>query len=131
MHIELGSFRRILDRVVEHVEDRGAQVFRVAHYGEPLGVWIDGEMNRRLLQVVTLERGANAVADHVFEHQPKPDLVTRSLAHFSRLEHLLHGSQQALAIGEHDVVELLSLGFGQLVALQGLQIEADGGDGRL
>ena len=81
--------------------------------------------------MVALERGADAVADHVVEQQPKADLVARALADFSRLEYLLHSSQEPLSIGEHDVVELLPLGLGQVVSLQGFQIEADGGDGRL
>ena len=63
--------------------------------------------------------------------QPKADLVARPLAHFSCLEHLLHGGQQPLTVGEHDVVELLPLRLGQFVALQGFQVQADGGDGRL
>jgi hypothetical protein len=58
-------------------------------------------------------------------------VVACALAHFSRLEHLFHGRQEAFTVGEHDFVELLPLGLGQLVALQGFQIEADGGDGRL
>src|ERR1700733_6570879 len=45
MHFELGSFGRILDRVVEHVEDSGAQVFRVAHHGELLRLRVYVEAN--------------------------------------------------------------------------------------
>ena len=43
MHLELRPLRRILDRVIENVEDGGAQVLRVAHHGELFGIRVHGE----------------------------------------------------------------------------------------
>ncbi len=131
MHLQLRPLGRILDRVIENVEHGGAQVLRVADHGELLGIRVHGELDGRLLQMVALQRGADAVANHVVEEQLQTDLVACSLAHLSRLEHLLHGGQEPLAVGEHDVVELLPLRLRHLVPLQGFQIQADGGDGGL
>jgi hypothetical protein len=52
-------------------------------------------------------------------------------AKFPGLEHLLDGSEEAAGVGEHDAVELLALGLGDVAALEGFEIEADGGDGGL
>ena len=38
-------------------------------------------------------------------------------------------AKQAVGVGEHDSVEVLALGFGDVAALQGFEVEADGGDG--
>src|SRR5580698_4292446 len=81
--------------------------------------------------MVAQQCGADAIAYDVIEEHLQADLVTRPLAHFTRLEHLFHRGQEPVSIGEHDVVELLPLGFRQFVALQGFQIQADGGDGGL
>ena len=78
--------------------------------------------------MIALKDGAYAVADHIVEHEVKADLVARPLSDFPCLEHLLNGCQEPLTIGQHDVVELLTLRLRQLSALQGFQVEADGGD---
>ena len=46
----------------------------------------------------------------------------------ARSQHLFNGVEQAVVIGQHNAVELLTLGFVDLSALQCLQIEPDGGD---
>ena len=51
-------------------------------------------------------------------------------AQFARLQHLLDGGKQTVGVGEHDLVEVLPLFFGDCAALEGLAVEADGGDGR-
>ena len=47
------------------------------------------------------------------------------------MQHLVDGAQQPLVVGQHDVVELFALFVVDLARLQGLQIEADRGDGSL
>ena len=41
----------------------------------------------------------------------------------------IYGGEQTVRIGEHDAVEVLALGLGDVAALQGFKVEADGGDG--
>jgi hypothetical protein len=50
-------------------------------------------------------------------------------AEFAGFEDLLDGAEEAVGVGEHDAVELLALGFGDVAALEGFEVEADGGDG--
>ncbi len=50
-------------------------------------------------------------------------------AELAGFEDLLDGGEEAVGVGEHDVVELAALGFGEVAGLQGLEVEADGGDG--
>src|SRR5580698_6146412 len=121
IYLQLRSLRGILDRVIENVEDGGTQVLRVADDRELPSRWIepgiDGEVNRCFLQVITLQHGANAIADYLVEGDRQADLVARSLAHLSRLEHLLHSRQEPLCVREHDAVELFPLLLRYLVPL--------------
>jgi hypothetical protein len=47
------------------------------------------------------------------------------------VQDLLDGAQQTVAVGEHDVVELCAARRVHLARLEGFEVEADGGDGRL
>src|ERR1035438_5739466 len=49
----------------------------------------------------------------------------------TRFQHLFDGVQQALGVEEHQLVELAALRFFYFAPLQSLEIETDGGDGRL
>ena len=53
------------------------------------------------------------------------------LHHLPRLQHLLHRSQQAADVFQHDAIELLPLLVLDRARLQGLKVELDGGDWRL
>ena len=52
------------------------------------------------------------------------------VAHFAGLQHLLDGSEQAVGILEHELVELLALALVHFPALQRFEVQANGGDGR-
>ena len=47
------------------------------------------------------------------------------------LSDLLDGGEEPVGVGEHDPVELLALGLFDGAALEGLEVEADAGDGGL
>jgi hypothetical protein len=81
--------------------------------------------------VVALEGDGDAVGDQRSEFDEGAVGVAAALTELACFEHLLHGGKEAVGIGEHDLVELLPLGFGEFAALQGFEIEADGGDGGL
>ena len=80
-------------------------------------------------QVVALQGDGDAVGDQRVEFEQGAMLVATAGAQFAGLEHLLDGGEQAVGVGQHDLVELLALGFGDLVALQGFEVEPDRGDG--
>ena len=44
---------------------------------------------------------------------------------------LLDRLQEAVAVGEHDVVELIALGCGDITGLEGFEVEANGSQRRL
>ena len=47
------------------------------------------------------------------------------------MQDLLDGVEQAVAVGEHHVVELAAALLAHVARLEGFEVEADGGDGRL
>ncbi len=119
----------VLDGVVEDVEDGGAQVFCDA-----ADVETDGAGDRRKLdgfggQMVALERDGDAIGDQGGEFEDGALVVAAAGAEFAGFEYLLDGAEEAVGVGEHDFVELLALRFGDLTALESLEVEADGGDG--
>ena len=121
----------VFDGVVQKVEDGGAQVFRDAE-----DVEVHAERNRRELdggggQVVALEGDGDAVGDERGEFDLGAFFVAMACPEFTGFEHLLDGGEEAVGVGEHDLVEALALGLGDIAALQGLEVEADGGDGGL
>ena len=64
-------------------------------------------------------------------HQPI-EIQWKTLAHtlvsgFAGFQHLLHRSQQPVGVVEHDAVEGASLRLINIAALQGLEIETNGG----
>ncbi len=93
IYLDLRSLGRILDRVVQDVEDGRLHILRVPHDSAFLRARVHGELDGRLLQVIALQYGAYALADHLVEYQGKANLVARPLSHFARLEHLFHGGQ--------------------------------------
>ena len=80
-------------------------------------------------EVVALEGDGDAVGDEGLEVDEGAVLLAVALAEFSGFEDLLDGGEEAVGVGEHDVVELLSLFFGGCAALEGFEVEADAGDG--
>ena len=88
-----------------------------------------GELDGVGGEVVALEGDGDAVGDQRGEFEQGAVLVAAAGAEFAGLEDLLDGAEQAVGVGEHDLVELLALGFGDVAALKGFEVEADGGDG--
>jgi len=89
------------------------------------------ELDRVFRQVMALEGDGDAVGDERGEFEEGSVFMAGAMAELAGLEHLLDGAEQAVGVGEHDVVEVLPLRLGDLAALQGFEVEADGSDRRL
>jgi len=123
------AFGGVFDGVVEDVDDGGAEVF-----GNALGVEADGagdgfQDDAVVGQVVALEGDGYAVAEEGFEVDEGAVLLAVTLAELAGFEDLLDGGEEAVGVGEHDLVELLTLGLVDGAALEGFEVEADAGDG--
>jgi hypothetical protein len=81
-------------------------------------------------EVVAQKGDVDAVGDEGRELEEDAVLGTAS-AEFAGLEDLLDGGEETVGVGQHDLVELLLLFLGDGVALEGLEVEADGCDGGL
>ncbi len=79
--------------------------------------------------MVAQEGDADALADELLEIDEGAVLLAVALAELASLEDLLDGAEEAVGVGEHDAVELLALGLVDGTALEGFEVEADGGDG--
>ena len=128
---DVDAFGGVFDGVVEDVDDGGAEVF-----GDAEGVETDGagdwfEDDAVGGEMVALEGDGDAVGDEGFEVDDGAVLLTVTLAELAGFENLLDGGEEAVGVGEHDLVELLSLGLFDGAALQGFEVEADAGDGGL
>ena len=80
-------------------------------------------------EMVALEGDGDAVGDEGGEFDEGAVLLAVALAELAGFEDLLDGGEEAVGVGEHDRVELLALGFVDGAALEGFEVEADGGDG--
>jgi hypothetical protein len=119
----------VFDGVVEDVEDGGAEVV-----GDAEGVEADGagggfEADAGGREVVALEGDGDAVGEEGFEIDEGAALLAVTLTELAGLEDLLDGGEEAVGVGEHDLVELLSLRLFDGAALEGFEVEADASDG--
>jgi hypothetical protein len=87
-----------------------------------------GELDGFGGEVVAQKGDGDAVGDQRSEFDEGAVLGT-ACAEFAGLEDLLNGGEETVGVGQHDLVELLALGLGDGVALEGLEVEADGCDG--
>ena len=90
---DVDAVGRVLDGVVEDVEDGGAEVFRDAADVEADGAGDGGELDGVGGQVVALEGDGDAVGDQRGEFDQGAVLVAAAGAEFAGLEHLLDGGQ--------------------------------------
>ena len=81
-------------------------------------------------EVVAQEGDGDAVCDQRGELEEDAVLGAAG-AEFAGLEDLLDGGEETVGVGQHDLVELVALGFGDGVALEGFEVEAEGCDGGL
>ena len=107
---DVDAFGGVFDGVVEDVDDGGAEVF-----GDAEGVEADGagdgfEDDAAGGKIVALEGDGDAVGDEGFEVDEGAVLLAVALAELSGFEDLLDGGEEAVGVGEHDLVELLFLG---------------------
>ena len=119
----------IFDGVVEDVEDGSAKVF-----GDDADVEADvagdgGELDGVGGEVVALEGDGDAFGDERGEFEGGAVAVAAAVAEFAGFEDLLDSAEESVGVGEHDAVELLALRLGDFAALEGFEVEADGGDG--
>jgi hypothetical protein len=119
---------RVLDGVFEEVEDGGANVLGDGADVEADVAWDGGELDGFGGEVVAQKGDGDAVGDQRSEFDEGAVLGT-ACAEFAGLEDLLNGGEETVGVGQHDLVELLALGLGDGVALEGLEVEADGCDG--
>jgi hypothetical protein len=123
------GFGGVLDGVVEEVEDRGAEVFWDAADVEADAEGDGDELDCAGGEVVALEGDVDAVGDEGGEFEEGAGVAAAADAELASFEDLLDGGEEAVGVGEHDVVELLALVGGEVAGLEGLEVEADGGDG--
>jgi hypothetical protein len=122
---------RVLYGVVEEVEDGGAEVFDV---GEDEEADVAGDVfegDGLGLEVVAEEDGSDAFGDERMELDAGALLNALALAEFAGLEDGFDGGEEAVAVLAHDGVEALALLLVAGMALQGVEVEADAGDGGL
>jgi hypothetical protein len=81
--------------------------------------------------MVALEGDDDAVFDEGAEVDDGAVLLAVTLAELSGFQDLLDGGEEPVGVGEHDLVELLALGLFDGATLEGLEVEADAGDGGL
>jgi hypothetical protein len=125
------AFGRVFDGVVENVDDGGAKVF-----GDAEGVEADGAGDRFEDDAVrgkmmALESDRDAVGDERLKVDDCAVLLAVALSQLAGFEDLLDGGEKAVRVREHDLVELLTLGLFDGATLEGLEVEADAGDGGL
>jgi hypothetical protein len=121
----------VLHGVVEEVEDGGAEVFEVAEDKETnaAGDVFEGDVFRR--EMVAEEHCRNAVGDKGMEFDAGTLLGMVALAELAGFENSFDGGEEAVGVLAHDGVETLALLLVAGVALEGLKVEADAGDGSL
>jgi hypothetical protein len=125
------AFGGVFDGIVQDVDDCGTEVFCDAE-----GVEADCAGNRFQDdavggEMVALEGDDDAVFDEGAEVDDGAVLLAVTLAELSGFEYLLDGGEEPVGVGEHDSVELLALGLFDGATLEGLEVEADAGDGGL
>ena len=126
---DVGSVGGVFDGIVEEVDDGGAEVVGDALNMEPDGAGDGFEDDAVGLKVVTLEGDGDAVGDEGVEVDEGAVLQAMPLTQLAGFEDLLDGGEEAVGVGEHDLVELLFLLFRGCPALEGFKVEADAGDG--
>ncbi len=132
-NIEVGEAgRRILDGVFQQVEDGGAEVLGDAEDAEPDADGDGREGDAVGREVVAGKRDGDAVGDQRGQVDEDTVLLAGALAEFAGFQDLLDGGEETVGVGVHDGVELLALGFVEIrTPLEGIEIEADAGDGGL
>jgi len=128
---DVNAFGRVLDGVVEDVDDGGAEVFGDAHRVEADGTRNGLEDDAAGGEMVALQGDGDAIFDEGPEVDDGAVLLAVALAKLPGFEDLLDGGEEPVGVGEHDLVELLFLFFRCCPALEGLEVEADAGDGGL
>ena len=125
---DVDAVGRVLHRIVEEVEDRCAEVFRMAE-GEEADVSGDGlDGDGFFGEVIATEDGADALLEEGLELDAGALRGAGALAEFSGLEDLLDRGEEAVGVGAHDAVEVCTLLVADGTALEGVQIEADAGE---
>jgi hypothetical protein len=127
---DVDSVGGVLNGVVEEVEDSGAEVFGDGADVKAHVAWGGSKLNGFRREVVAQECDDDAVCDQRSEFE-ECAIAGAAGTDFAGLENLLDGGEQAVGVGQHDLVELRALDLGDFALLQGLEIEADGGDGGL
>ena len=126
---DVDAFGGVFDGVVEDVDDGCAEIFCDAE-SVKTDVARDGiEDDAAGRVVVSLERDGDAIGDEGVKVDESTVLLTMALAQLTGFEDLLDGGEEAVGVGEHDLVELLALSFVDGTALEGFEVESDAGDG--
>jgi hypothetical protein len=126
---DVDPFRGVFDGVVEDVENGGAEIFRKADdVGADIAWFEDDALGR---EVVAAECDCDAVGYERDEVDGGAVLLAVTLAELAGLEDQLDGGEETVGVGQHDLVEVLPLGLFDGAALEGFEVEADGGDGGL
>src|SRR5579872_5553457 len=120
----------ILNRIVEKIGDRGAQLLRIA------GDHISRSIQSGFITYCFRGKMMAGTGDlNGFPHQyvkiEREELAGLFVSSFSGFQYLFDGSQQAVGIVEHDAIEGAPLRLVYVAPLQGLQVKTDRSQRRL
>jgi len=119
----------VFHRVIEQVEDGGAEVLDVSEDEEADAAGDVYEGDVFWLEVMAEEHGGDALGDEGMEFDAGALLDALALAELAGLEDGFYSGEEAVAVLAHDGVEALALLLVAGMALQGFEVEADAGDG--
>lgn len=126
---DVNAFGRVFDCVVEKIEDGGADVFGDAENSQANTAGNRVERDGIRGKVVALEGDGDGIGDEGLEVDEGTVLLALALTQLAGFKYLLDGGEEAVGVGEHDFVELLTLGLVDVAALESLEVEPHGGDG--
>ena len=128
-HNDVRAVRGIFDGVAEDVEDGGLELVGIAAHEHGQRGLFDAEGDGGVVEVMAEEGGADAFLNERAHVDLDANVGAGALADFAGLKDLLDGGEQAIAVGQHTGVELGSLGFVEVTALEGFEVEVNRGDG--
>src|ERR1700756_3056331 len=128
---DIDILSRIFDRIVEHVEHCGTQLFRVAE--DPRSYAVDRFLVTHCirLQVMTRAREIDAFAHQGAELHFHAVASGAFISGLAGSENLFDRAEQTICVEQHQLVEFAALCIFYLTLLQGFQVQANGSYGGL
>src|ERR1700733_4029636 len=130
---EMCTVRRVFHRVVDDVQYCRAQLFGIAGNVEA-GACLQLSslyMDRVRVEMIAKHCGGGRLLYQFIHVHADAYLGACPLTEFARFQHLLHGCHQAVGVLAHHGEERLLLLGRDIAPAHGVEVETDGGDGRL